>query len=46
MHFLVDFSVTKEGEEGHINQPQQKKRFFLETWNPPIHPKKRMFFFG
>jgi hypothetical protein len=31
MHFLVDFSVTKEGEEGHINQPQQKKRFFLET---------------
>jgi hypothetical protein len=30
-HFLVDFSVNKEGEDGHINQPQQKKRFFLET---------------
>jgi hypothetical protein len=37
---LVDFSVNKEGEEGHINHPQQqKKRFFLETWNPPIQPK-------
>jgi hypothetical protein len=31
MHFLVDFSVNKDGEEGHINHPQQKKRFFLET---------------
>ncbi len=45
MHYLVHFSVNKEGEEGHINQPQQKKKIL--SWNLKPHPPhKRMFFFG
>jgi hypothetical protein len=39
VHFLVDFSVNKEGEEGHINHPQQKKKdSFLKLETHPSTP--------
>jgi len=43
MHYLVHFSVNKEGEEGHINQPQQKKKDSFLKLETPSTPQKDVF---